>query len=546
MSIFNWGKTEPIIKATGSSSDVIERENIKDGIHKAYMPLQLYKPPYGYPRAINIPLVKQLARNPYIHAVINMLQEEAASNKWEIVPKDKETEIDDTKVKLATDFLCNPNGNKEGFSYIVKAVVRDISEVDAGVWVKVFNLAEEMVEIYARDGGYFLKNPDMFGYMGDRQDIIYVDPSTSRQINEAKTRSLILEEGNNLERVFDTRYKEQAAYFQYGFTNSRYPVPFGKREVVYFTKNPRSESIYGISPVQILADVILTLVYGSQYNLDFYMNSNIPDGILQMIGANSQEIKGFKSKFESSFTTRDPLTGFMRKIGFKMPVTNVETKFTPFQLPSKELQIIEQQEWFTKVVWMAFGITADDLGFTENSNKAVSQTMEKRFAKKAVRPILNLISERINMEILPEFGLTDYEFKWDDYDLDEDIKRHSLYEMQIRMGIKTPEMVAEEEHIDIVELKVQKEEQEAKDAEKFDREAAANGFGGQTGGFPDKKEDVKKDIKKDKKPGVKADVDPFITDFEKELLTQITDKTTRVMKALKRGDVKVKKNALQS
>jgi len=123
--------------------------------------------------------------------------------------------------------------------------------------------------------------------------------------------------------------------------------------------------------------------------------------------------------------------------------------------------------------------------------------MEKRFAKKAVRPILNLISERINMEILPEFGLTDYEFKWDDYDLDEDIKRHELYKLQIDMGIKTPEMVAEEEHIDVAELKAQKEEQEAKDADKFDREAKANfgDFGNSDNGDEKKNKNIQSVIK---------------------------------------------------
>jgi len=50
----------------------------------------------------------------------------------------------------------------------------------------------------------------------------------------------------------------------------------------------------------------------------------------------------------------------------------------------------------------------------------------------------------------------------------------------------------------------------------------------------------------DNTPTVKADVDPFETEFEKELLNQITVKTKRVMNALKRGEVKVKKNALQS
>jgi hypothetical protein len=49
------------------------------------------------------------------------------------------------------------------------------------------------------------------------------------------------------------------------------------------------------------------------------------------------------------------------------------------------------------------------------------------------------------------------EFAFEDYDLDEDIKKHTLYAAQIQMGIKTPEMVAEEEGIDIGKLQESKE-----------------------------------------------------------------------------------------
>jgi hypothetical protein len=141
--------------------------------------------------------------------------------------------------------------------------------------------------------------------------------------------------------------------------------------------------------------------------------------------------------------------------------------------------------------------------------------MSKRYAKKAVRPILNLIAERINMEIMPEFGVPELMFKFDDYDLDEDIKRHQLYESQIRMGIKTAEMVAEEEDIDVAELTRQKEEQEQKMMER-EQGMANNGFGNK---------------EKDDKPEVKSKLQ---SDLEKALVTDIKTKAKKIEEAFNR------------
>ena len=450
--------------------------------------------------------------------MVNLIQETIANTKWDIVKTDEDVEMTpelEEQKKRITEFLRNPNGNKESFATIVKSVVKDILEIDSGVWIKVFNRMNEMVQIFTRDGATFLKNPDIFGYMGNREKIIFPINSIT---GGSPTDPFVLN-------MYDHFYRNQAAYFQYGFFVQSMPIPYGRDEVVYFMKNPRPDSIYGLSAVAILADIIYTLVYGSQYNLDFYTNNNMPEGILSMLDAKQKEITAFRSRFEPQFKKIDQLTGFEKRVGYKIPIVNTKTEFIPFQLSAREMEIISQQEWFTKIVWAAFGISADDMGFTEDSNKAVSDSQSKKFAKKAAVPILNLIAERINMEIIPEFNVTDLKFEYDDYDLDEDIKRHALYESQIRMGIKTPEMVAEEENIDVTELTRLKDENADKE---MARAQATNGFNG----FDDpknKKGNLDHKEKKNKKQNIKSKLGG---ELEKELKLQITQKASQITKAL--------------
>jgi hypothetical protein len=67
---------------------------------------------------------------------------------------------------------------------------------------------------------------------------------------------------------------------------------------------------------------------------------------------------------------------------------------------------------------------------------------------------------------MPELDQTGkFEFAFEDFDIDEETKKATLYKLQIDGGWKTAEMVAEEEGIDMNKLKAHKEEQAAKDME---------------------------------------------------------------------------------
>lgn len=473
MNIFGYEigkKAEP--KVDSSVGDVSINNVSDSSIFKAYVPEFLYKPPFGYPRKENLPLIRQLAKNPYVFSVIKTLADEAASNDYDIVYRadvEPTPMMDEKRIEMLK-FFHNPNKNKESFKHLLRAVVKDIAELDSGVLVKVFNKQGEMTQLFARDGASFLKNPDIYGYMGNRAE--YVEPSN---INYA----IAPEDPAYPETLkqYSMNYKEAAAYFQYGTTAMALPVPFGRREVIYISQNPRSDSIYGLSPIQILADVITTLVYGANYNLDFYMNNNMPEGVISILGANQDQLKAFRERFDAQFRQKDTVTGFMRKIGFKFPIVNQPVDFKPFQLDPKVMQIIEQQSWFTKLVWACFGVNADEMGFTEDSNRATGANQNAAYKRKAVRPMLELLKYHIENELIAEWGeevFETFEFKWDDYDLEEDIKKHQLYESQIRMGIKTAEMIAAEEGINVEELKAGK----AEEREQRMQEQQSQGFGG--------------------------------------------------------------------
>ena len=146
------------------------------------------------------------------------------------------------------------------------------------------------------------------------------------------------------------------------------------------------------------------------------------------------------------------------------------------------MDIIAQQQWFTKILWMAFGVNADEMGFTETSNRAVGEEQIKVFKRKAIKPILQVIQYHINTQIMPEFfsepmnGVVQpapdfsdvpLEFVFDIYDIDEDIKELNKLQMEANLGIKTTEMIAKERGISIEELNNSKEMEYQKQLMRF-------------------------------------------------------------------------------
>lgn len=531
--IFRRKEEEPESVATGG-----ERKD--SDIFKAYIPDFLYRPPFGMPRKVNTPQLKLMSANPYVFSVIKTLCDEATSIGWEIKVKEEfqedidsdedEPEVEekaepstyDEQIKEVTKFFRNPNGNNESFNHLLRQLITDLCEVDSAVLVKVFNLEGKMTQIFSRDGSLFLKNPDIYGYIGNKTDFVAPLPDgfTGTNMNVGGTPT---ETQQQIMKQYTLLYRDAAAYFQYGWTAGSMPIPFGKREVVYMMQNPRADSIYGTSPISRLMNTILNLIYGIDFNLDFYTNNNMPEGAIELLGANKAQITQWRENFENRFKFTDEL-GNKRKKFFKFPISSTPVNFKQFQLSAKEMDIIAQQEWFTKILWMSFGVNADEMGFTENSNKSVGEEQISTFKRKAVRPLLDVIQYHINTQLIPEFfasekELPDYsdvplEFCFDTYDLDEDLKELNKFKTEIDMGIKTAKMVAKERGVDLEELQEGLDEAKQEEIEKFDRENSFNDFNN----FSEKSK-PKKNVEKKSNPlnEIETHIDNIGEDIVKEV-----------------------------
>jgi len=372
--------------------------------------------------------------------------DELCAVPWDIVAKEgKDPEAAKAHIEHVKSFYDNPNTNKESFEDIRRKYLRDILEVDSGVLNKVFNQAEEMVEMVARDGGMFTKNPDMYGMMTEKDDLIL----DSEIMPDNKIRSATEISTPGFISAKDAR--ERAAYFQYGWIAGARPVPFGKREIVWFERNPRTDSIYGRSPVQILAETIQTLIYAIEHNLEYFSDNQIPRGIIGLEGSSTDEVKSFKDQWKENQRVKDSAGNFRKKF-HHIPVTNKTPVFTRLELSNSELELLEGQKWWAKIVWSCFGVTATELGFTEDAKGMANQIVQSNvFKKRAINPILRMEEYKHNREIISEFEYDDIEFKFLMFDVDEETKKATFYKLELDAGYKSINEIRLEEGLDEVE-----------------------------------------------------------------------------------------------
>lgn len=428
-------------------------------IFKAVVPNFLYKPPFGFPLGKDVPEIRRLGKVPYVEMVTKTIGNEVASLDPSITTRDGMNVPEDI-INQTEDFFYNPNSNEESLEFLLKSYVRDIIELDAGVIEKARSLKDEFVEMKARDGGTFTKNPNLHDILPPPED--------------------------------------GPAYYQYGWLTGARPIPFYRNEIVYTMANPRTESIYGLSAVEVLLDVLQLLTYGIESNLEYFEDNNVPKGIFQMIGADTKAVKAFGESFREQMRTKDP-SGKWRKRFHKMPVVNTDGKFERIAFSNLELELIQQQEWFTKIVWATFGITPSELGFTEDSNRATEVIQSNVFKRKAIAPLVSLIEYHFNTQIvndLPWIKGTKYEnnvlFEFDKYDLQEELAKRQIIWGDLKNGYRNANEIRKENDMESVE-----------GGDELRQQGGSNPFGFQTtGGKNGNPEDVNTD-KEDAAQGTK-------------------------------------------
>ncbi len=106
---------------------------------KAVLTEWFWQPIRGQPRRVDTNELRKYSNTIWVQSIVMTILNQISSIPWDVVPKKgKEQEDLKEQIKTAKEFLECPNKNEESLYDLIRAWIKDVLEIDAGVLVKVF------------------------------------------------------------------------------------------------------------------------------------------------------------------------------------------------------------------------------------------------------------------------------------------------------------------------------------------------------------------------------------------------------------------------
>jgi hypothetical protein len=216
------------------------------------------------------------------------------------------------------------------------------------------------------------------------------------------------------------------------------PVVFYPWELGYGVRNKNSNirsNGYGVSETESLMEIITWILWGMQYNGNFFKNGSQPKGfvnIKQDGGGNTNTISEFKNNWIQM------MTGVQN--AHKTPVfQGIDLEWINMQESNKDMEFHGWLEFLLVVACSVYTIDPSELGFNfKNQAQMFGQDGQKQrldhSKKKGLIPLLRFQEKLINKYLVSELH-EDYEFAFTGLDVEDELSKTELVDAELKAGI---------------------------------------------------------------------------------------------------------------
>jgi len=356
------------VSMTGLSYSTQQRPEDREAIY----PNWFFSSRLGQPRGVDTRKLRKLAQSPWAQMVIRTFKKQIDTIKWEVVVEDEKDESDHTKdIKLCTEFFKNINDNQQVVNDLNSELVTDIAEIDAGC----------VNYVYSSDS-YDIGDVPVYNAWGEiisTEIGLILKPLGQRTLKKMKA-----VDGSTMLKQVDI-HKNLLNFWQYSFKHPRQnPTRFETGEINYILMTPRSYDVYGFSPMQSIQQVIELLIQGTRYNKDLYTNNAIPDILVSLPKLSKDQLRKLKRSWNNSYKGKPHQMGFINWAIDKLHKLNDN---------NRDLEWLEGQKWYFKLVFGAYGVSPTEAGFFENSNKSNDEGQARVTVRNALKPYLQKLEQ---------------------------------------------------------------------------------------------------------------------------------------------------------
>lgn len=292
-------------------------------------------------------------------ACINLRKRQITGLEWNIVTaEDDDTGSYDAQIAEVKAFFKNIGGRGIGYRRFMNKFIEDLMVLDA--------VAIEKQR--TRGGGLF--------------NMIPIDGSTIRlRVDDSGA----------------TPEPPEVAYTQ--VIRGQVTAEWTDDEMIYEMMNPRTDTPYGLAPLESLIVTVMSALQSSVYNLNFLTDTNVPAGFFTLPDTwQPQQIKDFQEYFDAL------MAGDMARVNRLkfMP----QGTYTPTVKPN-DMAFKEFNDWLMKLTCALFEVTPMSIGFMPEhglGGKGLAEEQGNISDEKGLMPLALFIEEIFTRIIQEEFG----------------------------------------------------------------------------------------------------------------------------------------------
>lgn len=324
-----------------------------------------------------------------LRTVIETRKDELAGLAWSITSKDDKVEPD-ARCKEVTEFLASPD-KEHGWDEWLRMLLEDLIVLDAPT-----------AYVHRTNGGkLYALEP--------------IDGATIKRVLDSAGRTPIA---------------PAPAYQQ--IIKGLPAIDYTTEELVYRPRNPRTNRIYGYSPVEQIIMTVNIALNRQLAVLNHYTEGNIPAAFIGVPDTwQPAQIAQFQAYWDS-LMNGDLAQKRRAKFVPGDIAKNIHETQTP---PLKD----EYDEWIARIVCFAFSISPTP--FIKNQNRATAQTAQETAEGQGLVPYKRWIKNLMDFIVQVQFGYTDLEFAWENKDDIDVMVQAQVDQIYINSGVTSPDEV---------------------------------------------------------------------------------------------------------
>lgn len=327
-----------------------------------------------------------------LRIVIETRKDQIKSYDWEIVPADPKATAEQhaDQIKKVTDFLQMPD-REHAWDDWLSILVEDLLVIDAVAVYPAMNRGGKVMALELIDAATITRKIDVNGRTPLPPDAAYQQILHGIMANDLSTDQL-----------------------------------------AYFMRNPRSNRLYGFSPVEQIIMTVNIALRRQISQLEFYTSGNVPEALAQVPETwTLKQIADFQLLWDSM---NEGNTAARRKMRF---IPNLKD----IVFPKKDILKDEYDEWLARIVCFAFSIPATS--FVKQQNRATAEQAADSAKEEGLVPLMRWIQNKMNFLISKHLGVSEVKFKWKMENTVDPLKQAQIDKTYTEAKIQTPSEIRE-------------------------------------------------------------------------------------------------------